>query len=82
MSSPATTDFTVRFSTEVARVLECDDSTGRIQFTLDAGSKGDKSVCLEHHPSDWPRGSRYDLAFRRAKEFLESCGFEVEIYGK
>ena len=74
-------DFAVRFSTEVARVLVCEDATGRIEFTLDAGSKGDHSICLEHHPSDWPRGPRYDLAFRRAKEYLESCGYEVEIYG-
>ena len=81
MASP-TTEFAVRFSTEVARVLECDDATGRIEFTLDAGSKGDRSICLEHHPSSWPRGSRYDLAFQRAKEFLESCGYEVEIYGE
>ena len=74
-------DFTVRFSTEVARVLECDDAIGRITFTLDAGEKGDRSICLEHHPESFPRGPRYDLAFRRAKEYLESCGYEVEIYG-
>jgi len=82
MDSPTPNDFTVRFSTEVARVLECDDATGRIKFGLDSGSKGDRSICLEHHPADWPRGRRYDLAFRCAKEYLESCGFEVEIYGR
>ena len=82
MSSPAPTDFTVRFSTEVARVLQCDDATGRIEFALDTGSKGDRSICLEHHPAGWPRGPRYDAAFRRAKEYLESCGYEVEIYGE
>ena len=78
MPSP-TTDFTVRFSTEVARVLQCDDATGRIEFTLDVGSKGGRSICLEHHPLNWPRGLRYDRAFQRAKQFLESCGYEVEI---
>ena len=44
------------------------------------GAKGEKSICLEHHPSKWPRGPRYDLAFQRAKQFLESKGFDVEIY--
>ena len=82
MASPTPTDFAVRFSTEVARVLECDDATGRIEFTLDAGSKGDRSICLRHHPEGWPRKTRYELAFLRAKQFLESCGYEVEIYGE
>jgi hypothetical protein len=75
-------DFMVRFSTKVARLLECDDAAGRIEFTVDAGSKGDRSVCLEHHPFVSTRGPRYDLAFRRAKEYLQSCGYEVEIYGE
>ena len=77
MASPTSTGFTVRFSSEVARVLECDDATGRIEFTLDAGSKGDRSICLEHHPCDWPRGTRYDLAFQQARQYLELCGYEV-----
>jgi hypothetical protein len=81
MTSQASTDFAVKFSTQVARVIDCEDSNGLIQFTLDGGSKGDKSICLEHHSVDAPRSERYHLAFRRAKEFLESCGFEVEIYG-
>ena len=75
------TDFTVQFSKRVARVLECEDETGVIEFTLDSGEHGDKSLCLEHHPASWPRGPRYDLAFQRAKEFLESCGYQVEVYG-
>ena len=75
------TDFTVRFSTRVARVLECEDEAGVIEFGLDSGDHGDKSLCLEHHPASWPRGPRYDLAFHCAKEFLESCGYQVEVYG-
>jgi hypothetical protein len=82
MAAPKPTDFTVKFSTEVARVLECDDATGQIRFTLDDGSKSDQSICLEHHPSDWPRGPRYDLAFQRAKEYLASCGYKVKVYGE
>ncbi len=74
--------FTVRFSETVARVLECDDAAGRIQFTLDAGESGDRSICLEHHPASCPRDSRYDAAFQSAKRFLESCGYTVEIYGE
>lgn len=74
--------FTVRFSERVARVLECDDAAGRIEFSLDTGSSGDRSICLEHHPVSRPRGSRYDAAFQSAKRFLESCGYIVEIYGE
>jgi hypothetical protein len=82
MDSVAARDFKVRFSTTVARVVEYSDVGGTLEFTLDGGSKGDKSVCLEHHPSTGPRDERYRIAFGRTKEFLESCGFEVEIYGR
>jgi hypothetical protein len=75
-------EFVVRFSEKVARVLECDDQEGRIEFTVDLGSKGNKSLCLVHHPSDWPRGPRYEAAFQSAKQFLESCGYQVEIFGE
>ena len=73
------TDFKVRFNGDVVGVLECEDGTGTIEFTLDAGSKGDRSICLQHHPASAPRGRRYDLAFLKAKQFLESCGYLVEI---
>ena len=78
----ASARFAVRFSPSVARVLECTDLEGTVKFTTDAGSGGNSSICLEHHPSDWPRGERYELAFRGAKEFLESCGYEVEVNGE
>ncbi len=81
MASNATNQFAVKFG-KVARTLECDDADGQILFTFDLGSKGDKSLCLEHHTADWPRGPRYVLAFQHAKKYLESCGYEVEIYGK
>jgi hypothetical protein len=81
MSAQPSSDFDISFSTKVARVLGCTDSTGIVEFTLDSGPAGDKSICLEHHPSNWPRGERYNHAFRRAKEFLESCGYDVDIYG-
>ena len=62
-----------------ARTLEYRDSEGQVVFTLDSGNKGDKSICLEHHSPESPRGPRYDIAFHQAKQFLESQGFEVEI---
>jgi hypothetical protein len=74
--------FVVRFSKSVARTLECIDRECTVTFTVDAGSGGNSSICLEHHPSDWPRGEQYALAFRSAKEFLESCGYEVEVRGE
>ena len=54
----------------------------RSRMDGDAGSGDNSSICLEHHPADWPRGGRYELAFRSAKEFLESCGYEVEVDGE
>jgi hypothetical protein len=80
--SSALGGFAVRFSPNVGRVLECTDSEGTVEFTVDAGADGDSSVCLEHHPLNWPRGDRYVLAFRSAKEFLESRGYKVEVYGE
>lgn len=74
--------YVVRLSTEVARVLECDGPHGRIEFTVDSGSKGDKSICLEHHPPSCKRDREYLNAFGAAKRFLEACGFEVEVYGE
>ena len=75
------TEFSVAFSTQVARVLECTDAVGCITFTVDSGSKGDRSVCLEHHPPAQQRDARYMQAFESARAFLVSCGFEVETYG-
>jgi hypothetical protein len=74
--------FKVGFSADTARVVNCNDSEGCISFTTDSGSRGDTSICLEHHPHDWPRDGRYTAAFEAAKEFLVSCGYEVEIFRK
>jgi hypothetical protein len=73
--------FTVQFSSDVTRVLECTDSIGTIKFTIDGDPDGNNGVCLEHHPVGWPRGPRYDLAFKSALMYLESCGYKVEIFG-
>jgi hypothetical protein len=82
MTTQPPADFTVDFSKKVARVINYDDSMGRIEFTFDGSEKGNKWVVLEHHPADWPRGPRYDIAFQRTKQFLETCGFGVEVYGE
>jgi hypothetical protein len=76
------TDFKVRFNGDVAGILECEDAIGTIEFTLDAGSKGDRSICLQHHPASAPRGQRYDLAFLKAKQFSESGGYLVEMHNE
>jgi hypothetical protein len=71
--------FSVKFGS-VARTLEYDDSHGRLLFTFDAGSGGAKSICLEHHSSREPRSPQYEIAFQRTKEYLESCGYQVETF--
>ena len=73
-------EFTVTFSRD-ARALDYDDPQGHLVFTFDLGSAGNKSICLEHFSSQTQRVPRYRLAFERTKEFLESCGYQVEVYG-
>jgi hypothetical protein len=82
--------YTVKFG-KIARTLEYDDAEGHILFTFDMGSKfdfknpngpGKNSLCLEHHAPSTPRSSQYAVAFERTKQYLESCGYEVEIYGE
>ncbi|MBI3415616.1 MAG: hypothetical protein HY043_09910 [Verrucomicrobia bacterium] len=73
--------FTVKLG-KLARTIDYDDPHGHILFTFDAGSKGNTSLCLEHHAPQTSRTPRYAIAFERAKQYLESCGYEVEIYGE
>jgi len=74
-------DFTVKFG-RIARTLEYEDSHERIIFTFDGSPKSPKWLTLEHHASKTPRGPRYGIAFERTKRYLESCGYQVEIYGE
>jgi hypothetical protein len=71
-------NYTVRFSRK-ARILEYDDSEGHVEFAFDGSSKGPKHISLEHG-ANIPRGARYDIVFERVRQFLQSCGYEVEIY--
>ncbi len=73
-------EYTLKFG-RVARTLEYDDPQGHIVFTFDLGQGGDKSLCLEHYLPQNQRVPRYRIAFARAKEYLESCGYSVEVYG-
>jgi hypothetical protein len=73
-------EFTTKFG-KVARTLEYEDPQGHLVFTFDLGSGGDKSLCLEHFTPQSQRVPRYRVAFERAKEYLESCGYQVEIFG-
>jgi hypothetical protein len=73
--------FSVAFDQRIARVLGYHDSVAHVEFTLDASEHGNGWITLEHHPESTPRSSRYNLAFDRCRQFLEACGFKVEIYG-
>ena len=70
-------EYSVKFG-RIARTLEYDDAHGQIVFTFDIGSKGKKSLVLEHYPPAMARSPRYDMAFDRSKQFLESCGYVVQ----
>jgi hypothetical protein len=73
-------EFTVKFG-KIARTLDYNDPEGHLVFTFDRGPGGDKSICLEHHAPRKQSVPRYSIAFERAKEFLESCDYQVEIHG-
>jgi hypothetical protein len=90
MSSETPKDYTLKLG-KYARTIEYDDADEHILFTFDLGSKfdfknpsgpGKNSLSLEHHPPSTPRSPRYALAFERTKQFMESHGFDVEIYGE
>jgi hypothetical protein len=71
--------FTVEFG-RIARTIIYKDSDGQILFTLDSSLNGKKWIILEHHSSDKPREPRYEFAFEHTKEYLQSSGFQVEVY--
>jgi hypothetical protein len=77
MNQPS--QYTVKWG-HVARTVIYQDSDGEILFTWDASDKGQKRIVLEHHAPEIPRGSKYNIAFERTKQYMESCGFNVEVY--
>ena len=72
--------FNVTFGA-AARTLQYKDEQGELVFTFDLGSAGNKSVSLEHYSPQTQRVPRYQVAFERTKQFLESCGYQVEVAG-
>jgi hypothetical protein len=74
-------DFTVKFSPK-ARVLEYDDPAGKIEFTFDFLSPNNiKCLVIDHYPPGMLRPPNYDDAYKRSKQYLESCGYQVEVLG-
>ena len=79
MSGELIGKFAVRFGS-VARTLLYDDEVGRLEFTFDIISSGNKQLTLELSEKDRaadPR--RYKTAAQRTQQYLESCGYTVEV---
>ncbi len=71
----------------VARTLAYRYGDLELTFTFDAvprlpGSDSPATLVLEHWGPSSPRPAAYDLAFDRAKAFLESCGYQVQVHGQ
>lgn len=81
MADERADNFTVKFG-RYARTLDYQDGQGHITFTFDVSPKGNKCFYLETGGAKQRAliGTRFDAAVERAKKFLESCGYEVEIY--
>jgi hypothetical protein len=77
-------NFTIRFG-KVARTIDYADDVGALLFTFDVKGKdqsGKSTFVLEHWAKAARRDARYDQAFHRIREFLESRGIRVEIWGE
>jgi hypothetical protein len=77
-------DYKVSFG-KVTRILVYEDSLGSIRFTFDIGSKtqlGQSTIVLEHPGRSSPESDerRISTAMDRVREYLVSCGYNVEIY--
>jgi hypothetical protein len=74
--------FKVHFG-KIARTLEYTDDGGRLMFTFEVSSEEPGApLFLEHWAKATPRDSKYAAAFQRTREFLESRGYVVEIWGE
>jgi hypothetical protein len=68
---------------KIARTLLYEDRAGSIRFTFDLDtSGGQKIIILERTERVLPPRdqARYDLAFGRAKDYLFSLGYQVEVF--
>jgi hypothetical protein len=69
-------EFTVKFG-EIGRSIEYDDLDGAMRFTFSVSSADERSLSFVH-PVDVVADSRYQIAFDRTKQHLESLGFSVD----
>lgn len=74
-------EYTVKWG-RILRTVVYQDSNGELLFTTDASNKGKQWIVLEHYSPRTPRETNYYIAFERIKQYLESCGYSVEIYGE
>jgi hypothetical protein len=77
-------DYKISFGA-VARTLLYEDSEGTICFTFDVDTiKGQQTIILERYWKSMIESEqlRIDFAFERAKEYLASRGYKVEIFGE
>jgi hypothetical protein len=77
MDSETSGGFTLRFG-RTARTLEYQDAEGRVVLTFDVSWQSNKCLVIDD-TRQLPRGPRCHAVFERAKKFLESRGYEVEL---
>ena len=70
---------------KIARTLIYEDSLGSVLLTFDIGDKiqsAQNTIILEHPGRSSPGNDdqRIRTAMDRAREYLVSCGYNVEIY--
>ena len=74
---PEDAAFTVNWGKYV-RTVDYRDAQYSTLFTFDVSDKGEGWLALEHHAPSITRHPNYDVAFARAKRFLEARNFRVE----
>ena len=73
-------EYTVKFGSAVRTILY-DDSYGTLKFTFDVDTSGGKKLLYLDPKMKTIIGSeqeRIDLAYEKVKEYLGSCGYEVQ----
>jgi len=85
---PSTPQYLVKFNPDVAYTLAYEDAKSRLIFVFEPGS-GHKRVILHRIPLEDKRvvrtrderiQARLKLALERTIAYLQSCGYEVDIF--
>lgn len=71
--------FEVNFSS-VARILVYKDGRGQIEFSFDFPGDKSNGIILEAPGNNNVEKEWYDLAAARAREFLTSKGYKVQMW--